>query len=69
VKDRIAPREAVRTQRWKYSRWMEQNPLVGELYDRESGPLEDLARTADPQHAAILKELREKWSHYRAALK
>ena len=69
VKDRIPPSEAVRTQRWKYIRWMEPNPLVEELYDLESDPLEEHNLIADPQHAAILKELREKWSHYRAALK
>jgi arylsulfatase len=69
VKDRIPPSEAVRTLRWKYIRWMEPNPLVEELYDLESDPLEEHNLIADPQHAAILKELREKWSHYRAALK
>jgi len=69
VKDRIPPSEAFRTLRWKYIRWMEPNPLVEELYDLESDPLEEHNLIADPAHAATLKELREKWAASDAALK
>ena len=69
VKNRIPPSEAVRTQRWKYIRWMEPNPLVEELYDLEADPLEEHNLIADAKHAAILKELREKWASYRVSLK
>ncbi|MFO1482150.1 MAG: sulfatase [Verrucomicrobiaceae bacterium] len=69
VKDRIPPSEAVRTQRWKYIRWMEPNPLVEELYDLESDPLEEHNLLTDPKHADILKELREKWAKYREELR
>jgi arylsulfatase len=68
-KDRIPPSEAVRTQRWKYIRWIEPNPLVEELYDLESDPLEEHNLIADVKHADILKELREKWAKYRESLK
>lgn len=67
--DRIPPSEAVRTQRWKYIRWIEPNPLVEELYDLESDPLEEHNLIADTKHADILKELREKWAKYRESLK
>ena len=48
---------------------MEPNPLVEDLYDLESDPLEEHNLLADPKHVAILKELREKWAKYREALK
>ncbi len=69
VKDRIPPSEAVRTQRWKYIRWMEPNPLVEELYDLQADPLEQRNLAADPSHAATLQELRDKWGTWRAALR
>ncbi|MDZ4405083.1 MAG: sulfatase [Prosthecobacter sp.] len=68
-KDRIPPSEAVRTLRWKYIRWIEPNPLVEELYDLEADPLEEKNLITDAKHAAILKELREKWAKYRESLK
>jgi len=69
VASRIPPSEAVRTQRWKYIRWIEPNPLVEELYDLETDPLEEHNLISDAKHADILKELREKWANYCESLK
>lgn len=64
VPARIPPVEAVRTERWKYIRWIKSDPLVEELYDLQNDPLEEKNVIADQKHAALLKELREKWERY-----
>ncbi len=66
---RIPPTEGVRTERWKYIRWIAPNPLVEELYDLQSDPLEEHNLIADPGHAAQLSELRAKWERYGRELK
>lgn len=60
----IPPVEGVRTERWKYIRWVEPNPLVEELYDLRSDPLEEKNLAANPSHARQLAELRSKWERY-----
>lgn len=64
VPDRIPPCEGVRTQRWKYIRWIKSEPLVEELYDLQSDPLEERNLIADSRHAAQLAELKAKWQRY-----
>ncbi|MDZ4287433.1 MAG: sulfatase [Prosthecobacter sp.] len=61
---RIPPSEAVRTQRWKFIRWMEPNPVTEELYDLQADPLEEHNLIADPAHAATANELRAKREKY-----
>ncbi len=68
VPARIPPVEAVRTERWKYIRWIKAEPAVEELYDLQNDPLEEKNLIADPAHAAQLKELREKWERYGPSL-
>ncbi len=60
VAKRIPPVEAVRTQRWKYIRWMEPNPVSEELYDLQADPLEEKNLATVGEFAAILKQLRER---------
>lgn len=57
----IPKSEGVRTERWKYVRYTESEPLVEELYDLESDPLEEHNLAADSDHADQLAALREKW--------
>ena len=57
--DIIAPSEAIRTERWKYLRYIN-DPQQEELYDLVLDPLETNNLVADPLHQEILKGLRTK---------
>lgn len=65
----IPPTEGVRSERWKYFRWINANPVIEELYDLQADPLEERNLVADPAHAKTLRELRERWSALREQLK
>jgi arylsulfatase A-like enzyme len=69
VADRIPPSEGVRTTRWKYIRWINEQPLIEELYDLKNDPLEEHNLVADSKHAEILAELRDNWQRYGEELK
>jgi arylsulfatase A-like enzyme len=64
----IVPSEGVRTDRWKYIRYIKQDPIVEELYDLENDPYELRNMSADPTHASRLTELRARWEKYRTEL-
>lgn len=64
----IPPSEAVRTERWKYVRFYEEQPVFEQLFDLETDPLEINNLAADPHHDATLRELREKWRKHAAEL-
>ena len=55
----IPPSEAIRTERWKYFRYIN-DPTHEELYDLSIDPLEKNNLVKDPGHQAILTQLREK---------
>lgn len=65
----IPPTEGVRSERWKYFRWINADPVIEELYDLQADPLEERNLAADPTHAKTLRELRERWSALREQLK
>src|SRR5262249_49339856 len=54
----IPPAEGVRTERWKYFRWLEAQPVIEELYDLKADPLEERNLAAEPAHAETLAQLR-----------
>ena len=64
VAARIPMSEGVRTERWKYLRWIAETPVKEELYDLQADPLEERNLLTDPRHAALLAELRGKWERY-----
>jgi arylsulfatase A-like enzyme len=57
----IPKSEGVRTTRWKYVRYTESDPLVEELYDLQTDPLEERNLANTPQHAERLESMRAKW--------
>ena len=61
-------REGVRTERWKYIRWVGVDPAIEELYDLENDPQEEHSLAAQPGHAKNVRELRERWSRLRTEL-
>lgn len=50
----------VRTAKWKYFVYHEQNPVIEELYDLENDPQEQNNLINQPEYAAVAEELREK---------
>ncbi len=69
VAARIPKSEGVRTERWKYLRWIAESPVKEELYDLQADPLEEHNLLTDAKHATMLTELREKWERYGRELK
>ena len=57
----IPPSEGVRTERWKYFRYVESQPVVEELYDLASDPGEERNLAADPTQTKTLANLRARW--------
>jgi arylsulfatase A-like enzyme len=55
----IPPSEAIRTERWKYFRYIN-DPMHEELYDLSVDPLEKINLANDPDHQKVLLELRGK---------
>lgn len=55
----IPPSEAIRTERWKYFRYIN-DPSNEELYDLSLDPLEQNNLAKDPGHQPILEQLRKK---------
>lgn len=62
---RIPPTEGVRTERWKYFRWVGADPAIEELYDLEKDPGEEVNIVGRPEHAKTLASLRETWARLR----
>lgn len=65
----IPPNEGVRTERWKYLRWIGANPAVEELYDLEKDPREQINLAGREEHAQTLAGLRMRWEKLREELK
>jgi arylsulfatase A-like enzyme len=64
----IPPSEGVRTERWKYLRWVGVTPAVEELYDLQVDPLETANLAASKEHGDTLADLRLRWSRLRKDL-
>jgi arylsulfatase A-like enzyme len=65
----IPPSEGVRTQRWSYIRWLKEEPLLEELFDLQSDPLEGHNLAGDSHFADTLAGLRQRCSTYAESLR
>jgi len=65
----IPPCEGVRGERWKYIRWIGSEPLVEELYDLRTDPLEEHNLAGDAAFADQLAKLRSRWAELREELR
>lgn len=52
--------QGVRTERFKYFKYHEHNPVIEELYDLEADPYEQNNLIANPEYAEVLSKLRKK---------
>jgi arylsulfatase A-like enzyme len=66
---KIPPSEGVRTERWSYLQWVNEVPLVEELYDLRDDPLQTRNLAGDERFAAILAGLRARTAALREELK
>jgi arylsulfatase A-like enzyme len=57
----IPPSEGVRTERWKYIRYVNESPVIEELFDLKRDPLEQQNLVAETEHVRTLAQLRERW--------
>ncbi|HEY2933861.1 MAG TPA: sulfatase [Acidobacteriota bacterium] len=57
----IPPSEGVRTERWKYLRWMDVEPVAEELYDLRWDPQEEHNVAGTPGYEKVLTQLRNRW--------
>jgi len=69
VHPRIPRSEGVRDQRYKYIRFLDSDPLYEELYDLDNDPQEAHNLAKQPEHAATLRRMREKWAAWRERAK
>lgn len=67
---RTIPRnEGVRTERYKYIRYIDVEPPYEELYDLENDPDEAVNLVDSPDHQDVLLQMRAKWESWRTALR
>lgn len=65
----IPPCEGVRSDRWKYIRWVGCEPVVEELYDLQADPFEEHNLVGDAAFADQLASLRTRWAELRENLR
>jgi arylsulfatase A-like enzyme len=57
----IAKSEGVRTEGWKYVRYIEHDPPYEQLFDLKSDPGEERNLAGSAEHAGVLAEMRGRW--------
>lgn len=67
--DRIPRSEGIRTERYKYLRYLDSDPLFEELYDLKEDPNEQHNLANNPEHSELLKKMRAKWEKSREKIR
>jgi arylsulfatase A-like enzyme len=62
--ERIPKWEGVRTERYKYARYFEQDPVFEFLHDLKNDPTELVNLASDPKYKNVLKRMRRKTDSY-----
>jgi arylsulfatase A-like enzyme len=57
----IPPSEGIRTERWKYIRYVNESPVVEEMFDLKRDPSERRNLAGEVNHLTMLTQLRERW--------
>jgi arylsulfatase A-like enzyme len=65
---RIPGSEGIRTDRFKYIRYVGQDPVYEELYDLKQDPQESTNLVGNPKYAEALDKLRARWRAWREKL-
>lgn len=61
----VIPRsEGIRTQNYKYLRYIDSEPLFEELYDLNADPTEGNNLAGVPEHAELLEKMRAQWEQW-----
>lgn len=63
----LAKSEAVRTERWKYIRYVETQPVYEQLFDLKRDPNETQNLAGEPAYKDVLKDLRSRYQNVRTA--
>jgi arylsulfatase A-like enzyme len=69
VKNPIPDSMGIRSDEWKYIRYVNVEPEVEEMYHIKTDPLESHNLAHDPKYAEIKKQLRQRYDHYLSTLK
>ncbi len=67
-KGKLPKCEGIRTERWKYIRYKDTNPVQEELFDLAADPKETENLAGRPEHAEILNQLRARTNELKTAL-
>ncbi len=65
---KIPASEAVRTERWKYIRYVDSDPLFEELYDLSDDPLESVNLIGNPDFDFVAEEMEQLWKEMRVSV-
>jgi len=69
IGERIPMSQAVRTERYKYIRYLVDDPRNEELFDLANDPDEGMNLAYEAEYADVLREMRTKWESWRERVK